>query len=93
MKMNLHKIPGVDKSVCTAEQMRAYNTAHFYVSTNADAEHVAKAVVIEMKRSGSKYDAEAVAAIIRANFDAFRARRFHILTSYDEVGRAFPLPC
>ena len=33
MKMNYHKIPGIEKNICTAEQKIAYNIA-FNINVN-----------------------------------------------------------
>ncbi len=88
----LHKIHGVEKCVCTCEQMLAYNFALNDYRLNASAERIAEMAERSLQSQVySKYNIAAVVRLIRDNLDKYRALEYHILTSYQEIGKAFPL--
>lgn len=101
----LHKIPGVDKAVCTAEQKIAYNIAfdslnwlQRLISDGMDPgeafEYVfdcqSKAYDRQIKRG--KYDKDAVFAAFRANMEAYSNAKYKICSSYEAIGEIFRLP-
>lgn len=92
MKTKTHKIRGVEKSVCCAEQKIAYNIAFCYLNINGFSVDSALNVWRGSAQAAEgRYNAEAVEAALRAGAEAYRAKPF-IACRYDEIGAAFPLP-
>lgn len=90
--MKTHKIRGVDKSVCTAEQKIAYNIAFCYLNINGfSADGALNVWRGSAQAAEGRYNAEAVEAALRAGADAYRAKPF-IACRYEQIGEAFPLP-
>lgn len=91
MKMKTHKIRGVAKDVCTAEQRIAYNLAFAYLNINGF--DVAAAMRIYRSSAGysGRYDDAAIEAALTAGAEAYRAAPF-IAWNYEQIGAAFPLP-
>ena len=90
--MKTHKIRGVEKSVCTAEQKIAYNLAFAYLHINGWTPQTA----IDIYRKSAegvkgRYNVEAIEAALLAGADAYRAKPF-IAFRYEDIGAAFPLP-
>lgn len=103
--MKHHKIPNVEITVCTAEQMIAYNlafSAHdLYRKPFADASTEADrfAIVADMARTLTMrqfrkgINPDAVFASLNAGLYSFLSRNAApIFFSYSEVGAAFPAP-
>lgn len=105
MKLKYHKIRNVDMDICTAEQVVAYNTAYrIYIDSRfnwkADAPRFIMLEAIQyaiddyvelLKKQGCKYNIDAVQCCLRAGLDSYLfSAKQHILTDYDEVGKAFP---
>lgn len=108
--MKYHKIPKVDKSVCTAEQMIAYNIAfrlHIsyadqFAKVNAVNSGGARADSADLARQGlknyrtaysykpGKYDEDAIFSALLAGLYDYFAGEYHIFTSYEDIGQAFP---
>jgi hypothetical protein len=86
----LHKIPGVNKSVCTAEQMQAYNYAFFYKGLNISAP-AAALQVLQKHKSDNRYNWAAVAHLLTMHLDKYRAAKYHIFTNYEQVAASFPV--
>lgn len=86
----LHKISGVDKNICTAEQKLAYEYAWTYRNLNMTATELAL-LVMKWRAGDTKYNWCAVSHLIDMHFDSYRGSKCHILSSYDEIGRAFPV--
>ena len=85
--MKTTKIRGIEKSVCCAEQMIAYNICLAYYIM--DAEWCADyAIRLEPEKYG-KYNMELVAKLIKANKGI---KYFGVIaTNYEQVGKFFPL--
>lgn len=68
MNLNtLHKIPGVDKNVCTAEQVVAYNFAQTFRrvwSAQGIADYAAKCMAEDPRRY-AKFNQDAIVHLIR----------------------------
>lgn len=105
--MTYHKIRGVDKSTCTAEQKVAYNMAwriwgdcryHWDAcKTRIDwAEQESKAIrdyMDEWQRvyaAKNKYDTDSIFCALRYGLHDYLTGTAHVLTSYEDVGKAFP---
>lgn len=104
--MKYHKIRGVDKSTCTAEQKIAYNCAFLIFEDcrynwleNKDkarsvlAYHETKAIAEQIERlakSGCKYNLDAVQCALNTGLHDYIFGKYHILTSYQDIGAAFP---
>ncbi len=95
--MKFHKIRGVAKSVCTAEQKIAYNCAW----SNYDMimrqgltvdEYIASATRILQANENiiKKYDIDAIIHCLRQGIVNYCKSSNRILTSYEEVGKMFP---
>lgn len=95
--MKYHKIKGVDKSVCTAEQKIAYNLAfanrEYVIRAGYDTATAANKIV-ELYKSGydykpGKYDIDAIFSALLAGLKNYCERPF-IATDYETIGKAFP---
>lgn len=89
--MKTHKIRGVEKSVCTAEQMIAYNIAFANIYVNGLDAAAAMSLYRNSAGYSGRYNDEAIEAALFAGADAYRAKPF-IAYRYDQIGEAFPLP-
>lgn len=95
MKLQYHKIPRVDMDVCTAEQMIAYNIASRYLDCDrkfAGYADAAQWMVQQYKRENetTRYNIDAIFCALNAGLESFVKAKYHILTSYKEVGEMFP---
>ena len=97
--MMYHKIRNVEKSVCTAEQKIAYNCAFLIFEDNKDkarsvlAYHETRAIAEHIERlakSGCKYNLDAVQCALNAGLHDYIFGKYHILNSYEDIGKAFP---
>lgn len=86
----LHKIPGVDKKVCTCEQMLAYNYASCWAGTTITGPRLG-ILVLERNNGDNRYNWGAVAHLLDMYLDKYRAAKYHILTNYAQVGEMFPI--
>ena len=85
----LHKIPGVDKSVCTAEQMIAYNFAQTYKDMGGDWCATFARKHMQDKKEFDKYDKDVICHLIATH----KGKTYFssIASSYADVGKFFPL--
>ena len=102
--MKMHKIIGVDKDICTAEQKIAYNYAFMYRSTmekirDSDTTEIAKNeayqqvvdwVIRGVKDNGidKKYNIDAIVHCFRNGIENY-LNRFEVIGSYEEIGKTF----
>lgn len=102
--MKMHKIRGVDKEICTAEQKIAYNYAFRYRNImerirDSDTTAMAKEesyqqvvdwVIRGVKDNGidKKYNIDAIVHCFRNGIKNY-LNRFSIITSYEEIGKTF----
>lgn len=102
--MKMHKIRGVDKNICTAEQKIAYNYAFshriilekIYKSDNtkvvkAEAyQDVISLVTKCIKNNGidKRYNIDAIIHCFRNGIENYM-KQYSILTSYEEIGKTF----
>ena len=86
---SLHKITGVDKHTCTAEQMIAYNFACMYRTTKISAPNVAIAAL--KNETLSKYNTKYIAHLLTMHLDRFRRNQDYIADNYEKVAALFPL--
>lgn len=90
--MKTHKIRGVSKSVCTAEQRIAYDLAFSYLHINDFSVEAALDIwEVSAQAQSGRYNAEAVEAALRAGAEAYRAKPF-VAWNHEQIGAAFPLP-
>ena len=103
MKMNYHKIPGIEKNICTAEQKIAYNIA-FTININHGDDFLKipsqfeksnaiykliKIYIQEFKNQNLKYNIDAIQCCLNAGLENFLEKPF-IALNYEEVSTAFP---
>ena len=95
--MKFHKIRGIEKSVCTAEQKIAYNFASsdydWVMRSNMELWQYLGNVTSRIKEDEKimkKYDIDAIIHCLRQGFINFCKTKYHILTSYEEIGKMFP---
>lgn len=88
--MKLHKIRNIDINICSAEQKIAYNFA-FAGYCWADLEQVLKNLARYREQFRGKYDCDAIAEALRNGYEAYKSGAARIFTSYEEVGKAFPI--
>lgn len=100
----MHKIHGVDKNICTAEQKIAYNYAFMYRSTmekirDSDTTEIAKDeayqrviswVIRGVKDNGidKKYNIDAIIHCFRNGIKIY-LNRCAVIGSYEEIGKTF----
>lgn len=89
-EFQLHKIPGVDKSVCSCEQKLAYDYALDFKRLSVSGAAAGK-MLLEWKKGDTRYNWAAVAHLLSLYLDKFRAAKYHILSSYEDVGKMFPV--
>lgn len=96
--LKTRKIPGVDKSVCCAEQKIAYNLAF------STRDHILRcglngeqAVAEAMKfwrhcpeSQNSRHNSDAIRAALAGGLDNY-LNSFFIASSYEQIGKSFPL--
>lgn len=100
--MSLHKIRGVDKAVCSAEQKIAYNIAwriaedirYNWSAFSAEDERGAvedyrRAWLRDHPQEAQKYDTGAIFAALASGLHDYLTAGGRIMTSYAEIGRAF----
>lgn len=93
--MKTHKIRGIDKAICTAEQKLAYN---FVWSWSLNSDHLSGGELYECIRNDilqreniiTKYNVDAILTAIMNGLVGYREHKF-IASSYAEIGKAFPL--
>ena len=95
--MKFHKIRGIEKSVCTAEQKIAYNYAfadyEWAMKSDMELWQYLDKVANRIKANEKimkKYDIDAIIHCLRQGFINFCKSKYHILTSYEEIGKMFP---
>ena len=101
--MKYHKIKNIPLTICTAEQKIAYNLAcsnyRNYIDTynkmpmqfQKDAIiHRAINDMIKLYGNNNKYNIDAIASCLRAGFENYINGKYHILSSYEDIGRMFP---
>lgn len=86
----LHKIAGVDRSVCTCEQMQAYNYASLFKDLNLSGA-AAGVQLLTWKKDDRHYNWGAVAHLLCMYLDKYRAAKYHIFSSYEAIGKMFPV--
>ena len=107
MEIKCHKIKGVKKETCSAEQAIAYSFARMYGSfayhiLNSDAPEFIKdgefAEIeqwvmegLDLEYSPRRLNFDGVLIAFRQGFKGFCENPF-IATSYAEIGKAFPIP-
>lgn len=102
--MKYHKIPGIDKSVCTKEQKIAYNMAFsIHVGLPRDYENMDaigraayrnKAIRTYLDNFSKTYpdsvvNLDGVFSALSAGLEKY-LDKFFIATDYETIGRAFP---
>ena len=102
--MKYHKIPGIEKSVCTAEQKAAYNLAFrsalngrdYYnklengVARSAFIGAEIKTAIESWKRDGNKnLDVDAIFSALNAGLENYY-KNFFVASNYNQIGQAFP---
>lgn len=105
MRAKYHKIPKVEKSVCTAEQMIAYNLAfynHYLFSDYGKAENKKQWTVDTTKQMMSnyrnaydytgKYNEEAIEYALLHGIETYAGTKCRVLFHYSEVSEIFPIP-
>lgn len=98
--MKYGKIRGIDKKVCTAEQMVAYNLAFRYRDIIKKAydkmpmEFQKSEVIMQATRKLSnqvkKYNKDAVFCALNVGLKNYINSEYAILSSYSEIGEMFP---
>ena len=93
--MKYHKIRGVDKSTCTAEQKIAYNMAWYIWNdcrynwtdcrTRIDWSEQENAAIRD-----KRCDIDSIFCALRAGLHDYLTGSAHVFTSYQDIGTAFP---
>lgn len=95
--MKFHKIIGVEKTVCTAEQKIAYNYAFqdydWAMRSDMELWQYLESVTKRIKENAEimrKYDIDSIIHCLRQGFINYCKSDTKILTSYAEIGKMFP---
>ncbi len=94
--MKFHKIRGIEKSICTAEQKIAYNYAFsdysWAMQSNLELSQYLDSVTERIKNNAEimkKYDIDAIIHCLRQGFTNYCKAKYHVLSSYEEIGNMF----
>ena len=105
-KIKVHKIRGVDKNICSAEQKIAYNIAFARRDTlirrwkECHTEFQRSEVFFDLINTelrlfretyGEKYNLDAVFIALNQGFKNY-CEKFFIARDYETIGKAFPIP-
>lgn len=103
--MTYHKIKGVEKTICTAEQKIAYNLAFsnyydFKKEYDLQVLQIYKSDILNefvqfcMKTwsctDSGKFDNDAIFCALNAGAKMYFEAKYHILSSYEAIGKMFP---
>lgn len=94
--MKFHRINGIEKSVCTAEQKIAYNFAladySWVMRSNMELWQYLDSVTGRLQENKSllKYDIDAIIHCLRQGFIDYCKSGSHVLSSYEDIGKMFP---
>ena len=104
MRVKYHKIPKVEKSVCTAEQMIAYNIAwrnQYLLSDYEKAEDKRQWAVDTTKHMMAnyrnaydytdKYNEEAIEYALLHGIENYAGKKCPVFFQYSEVSEMFPI--
>lgn len=103
--MKLHKIPGIDKNICTCEQKVAYNYAFMWWDSlekiyKSDASEAVKSeayqdiinyVISSLKEheTDKKYNIDTIIHCFRNGIKNYM-EGFSVLWNYEDIGKTFP---
>ena len=92
--MTFRKIPNVEKDICTAEQMIAYNFAFRYRDFDGNAELIdlIQVVVNDIKSNTKmmkRYDIDSIIHCFRNGYIEYRKNYPAILSDYKTIGKVF----
>lgn len=92
--MKFKKIPGIDKSVCTAEQKIAYNYAFRYRDFDGqkyliDLIDVVADDIKHNEKIMKQYDLDSIIHCFRNGYIEYRKNLPSILTDYETIGKTF----
>lgn len=105
--MKCHKINGIEKSVCTAEQKIAYNFAFMWCDVgkklfNSDNAEVVKSdalqvivnnVIQELQSDKFKrFNIDAIIVAFRQGFRNYCTENYFIANDYETIGKYFSIP-
>ena len=97
--MKYHKIRGVDKNICTAEQKIAYNLAwansDYILRAGFTSYADAAQKLVEMYTwaydyKPGKYDIDSIFCALNTGLKNYINGKQKIFTTYEEIGNAFP---
>lgn len=92
--MTFRKIPNVEKDICTAEQMIAYNFAFRYRDFDGEKELVDLLQVVTNdikcnKKMVMRYDIDSIIHCLRNGYIEYRKNYPAIITDYKTIGKIF----
>lgn len=92
--MTFRKIPNVEKAVCTAEQMIAYNFAFRYRDFDGNAElfDLLRVVINDIKENPKmmkRYDIDSIIHCLRNGYIEYRKNYPAILSDHKTIGKVF----
>lgn len=98
--MKYGKIKGIEKNICTAEQVVAYNLAFKYrdmikpvydkMPMGFQKNEVIMQAARRLSNEVEKYDADAVFCALTAGLEKYMNSKYAILTTYSEISEMFP---
>ena len=102
--MTYHKIRNVEKTVCTSEQVIAYNIAfRIWINRGDDIaalptaaaqdeaeKRLIRLYISDLIEKGSRYNIDAIFCALNAGLHDYLFGDHHAMINYYDVGRAFP---
>ena len=100
--MTYHKIKNIPLTECTAEQKIAYNLAFMYYDNRlpmqlqkSELVYTSIREMLDLYRMGrdykaGKYNEDAIFCALNSGFENYLKAKYHILSSYKEIGEMFP---
>ena len=103
--MKYHKIINIPLSVCTAEQKLAYNFACMYYNEikaaydkctcnfqKSDIIHQGVDYILNRlsEQVKNRYNVDAIQCCLQSGLETYLNCKYHIIASYEEIGKIFP---
>ena len=86
-----HKIPGIDKNICNAEQKIAYNFLFIWADgcTGNDKNYslncIQRSLSEGQKTTFKRYDVDLIYHYIVSSWDRYKNSKYHIFSSYTDL--------
>ena len=102
--LKTHKIPGIEKAICTAEQKICYNFCFSWTINPHEKDYVVACIKkqIQGEKDGTitsihpinwdKYNTDLIIELINMHFERYAETNQKIFSDYESLGKFFYLP-